>query len=411
MSRREGSARAGGQAAGPTTQGGQGGRIGLVLPGGGARGAYELGALSVLLPVLEDKGERPRVYVGTSIGALQTAYLARRATDDLDEVLADGCERWRSIRLHAAVSSPLSPAQLCVALRYLGTALGVVRPPPSFLATGRLKRTVDGFGPFDQIGTNVENGSLHSVAVVATSSATGRSVVFHHGGKPDQEHDDRRGIDYVSTKLTAEHVRASAAIPSAFPAVQVRGPGGGWYVDGGTRLNAPIKPAIELGAERLVIVGLHSNQPGPEPGSARRPDAIDGAGHLTQAILADPLYNDLQTLVTLNRVARAAGDQVRYREIPYIFIAPNRRDRVGELARKVFRDHYTGLRNLASRHIRLLGRLVDAGRSAAHGELLSYLFFAPEFVDGLIDLGKEDAHRWLDTDHDDYPWRVLDPPQ
>ena len=390
-------------------------RIAVVLAGGGARGAYELGALSEVLPFLEKQGERPTIYLGTSIGAIQAAYLAQRATDDFEKVLGAGLKTWREIRIRDGLSSPFTLGQFRIVLRYLGRAVGLpVSPPASFLATSRLRRSVEKkFGPFDRIHSNVMKGSLHSVAVVATSSATGRSVVFHDGGTPRERSDNRRAIDYLPTKLTVEHVLASAAIPSLLPAVCVSGPGhpSGWYVDGGTRLNSPIKPAIWLGGERLVIIGLHSNQPCPETGSPKAPDAIDGTSHLTQAILADPLYNDLQTLVTLNRVARKAGDQVSYKEIPYIFIAPDSRDRVGELASTVFNRHYTRLRRLGSRHIRFIGRLVDARSDAAHGELLSYLFFAPEFIDRLFKLGKDDAREWLlRTDHDDHPWRrICDP--
>lgn len=386
--------------------------VGVVLAGGGARGAYQLGALSVLLPHLGSRDELPRVYVGTSIGALQVAYFARRATEPLDDVLREGLQLWQSLGLGNVVSPPLSPRQVKLGLQYLAGAIGLpLRPPTSFLAARPIKGTVHKLGPFHQIRTNVENGDLLAAAVVATASATGRSVVFHDGGDPP-EHDVRRGIDYVSTELTADHIRASAAIPSAFPAVHITEPcrAGGWYVDGGTRLNAPIKPAIELGAKRLVIVGLNSNRPDPEPARSRRPDALDGTGHLTQAILADPLYNDLQTLATLNRVVQKAGDRVGYDEIPYIFIAPTSRGTIGALAREIFRLHYTKLRHLGSRHIRLLGRLLDAGGSPEHGELLSYLFFAPEFVEALIDLGKADARTWLGMRHDNGPWRLGPPP-
>jgi NTE family protein len=354
------------------------------------------------------------IYVGTSIGALQAAYLAQRATDGIDEVLRGGLKTWQGLRIRDGLSSPLSAAQLRLVLRYLGRAFGLrVRPPPSFLATKRLKQSVgEKFGPFDRIHANIEKRCLHSVAVVATSSATGRTVVFHDGGQPVERCDNRRGIDYVPTTLTLEHVLASTAIPSLLPAVCIGGPDHpGWCVDGGTRLNAPIKPAIKLGAARLVIVGLNSNRPGPEPESPQRPDAIHGAAHITQAILADPLHNDLQTLVTLNRAARDAAGRLRYKVIPYIYIAPESRDRIGALAADVFRKHYTGLHGLGARRIRFIGRLVDARSDPAHGELLSYLFFAPEFVHELFELGKQDTRRWLKGKHDDHPWRTfLSPP-
>ena len=150
--------------------------------------------------------------------------------------------------------------------------------------------------------------------------------------------DDKRGIDYVPAVLNEEHVRASSAIPAAFPAVEIHeGPGAGWYFDGGIRLNAPIKPALSLGAERVIVVGLNSIAPahdriaGPE-----RPDLFAGAAHVLDALLADPLVEDMQTLTTINQLEGG-------RTIPYIFIAPPERDTIGQIARDVFRRHYGGL--------------------------------------------------------------------
>ena len=251
----------------------------------------------------------PAIYVGTSIGAVQVAYLAGRAAEPLDGVLAGGQENWRQMGLRQIVSSPFSLQQLGILTRSFAMAIGLpVRPPSSFLAAKPMKRAVEGIADYGQIHAHVQSGKLAAVAVVATSSSTGLSVVFHDGGEPP-ERDQRRGIDYVSTRLTAEHVRASSAIPSLFPPVHVCKPkdAAGWYVDGGTRLNTPIKPALALGAKRLVIVGLNSTSPNPKSKPKRRPDAIDGVGHLTQGILADPLYHDVQTLARLNRVAREGG--------------------------------------------------------------------------------------------------------
>jgi NTE family protein len=380
------------------------GPIGVVLAGGGARGAYQLGVLAELLPRLD---ERPQIYVGTSIGALQAAYFAARAPDPLDEVMDDGIKLWTGLGLRDALSSPFSLRQARLTLQYVACAAGLpVPPPPSFLAAGPLKGSIEKIGqPFNRIRGNVQRGDLLAAGVVATASATGRSVVFHDGGRPRR--DNRRKIEYFATELTTEHVRASAAIASAFPAVRLDDPVG-WYVDGGTRLNAPINPAIDLGAERLVVVGLNSPKPAPEARPDRRPDALDGAGHLAQAVLADPLTNDIQMLVTLNRLLRQGGGGAQaYRQIPYIFIAPRHNAQIGEVAQRVFADHYSGLRGFFSRRIRLAGRLLDADGSPEHGELLSYLFFAPEFVSELIELGRQHARDWLNEQHDRYPWRLL----
>jgi NTE family protein len=393
------------------------GPVGLVLAGGGARGAYELGALSALLPVLEARGERPRVLVGTSVGALNAAFLAATAERPVEEVVERGLAIWREIRFEQVLEHLGSPGALRRLARYVGQFLGVPGARlEALLDPAPLRATLTRIVPFDAIERNVATGVLQSAAVVATSALTSRSVVFHHGGAPP-ERDDTRGIDYVDARLTDEHVRASAAIPGAFPAVEVTAPerARGWYADGGTRLNTPIKPALALGAERVVVVALNAigkpaatGQPEPLAGG-HRPDALEGAGQLLQAVLVDPLANDVATLASVNALVGAgAGDTVAGKQqVPYIFVAPQERDVIGRLAQEVFKRHYGDLADtLRARDLAFLGRAVAGGSDPAHGELLSYLLFAPAFAGELIALGREDAERWLAAEHEDGPWQV-----
>jgi NTE family protein len=151
------------------------------------RGAYELGVLSVLLPILEERGERPEIIVGTSVGALNTAFLAATAERPVDHVVEQGRRIW--------------PQELAHALRSLADLVGIpgirawsVLDPTPLGAT--LKRLI----PFAQIRRNVAAGALTTAAVVATSAASGRSIVFHDGGR-NPKRDRLRGIDYVSTAL------------------------------------------------------------------------------------------------------------------------------------------------------------------------------------------------------------------
>lgn len=398
--------------------GGDAGPVGLVLAGGGARGAYELGALAVLLPVLEARGERPRVIVGTSVGALNASFLAATADRPVAEVVERGIEVWSRMRFEDVLAHLGSPGALRRLTRYVGQFLGVPGARlDALLDPAPLRDTLAGIVQFDAIERNVAAGALHSAAVVGTSALTSRSVVFHRGGKPVRR-DDKRGIDYVdvgAAGLTEEHVLASSAIPGAFPAVHVATPerARGWYVDGGTRLNTPIKPALELGAERIVVIALNAigappiaGDPGPLAGE-QRPDALAGAAQLLQAVLVDPLANDVATLATLNVLLDENGaDVAGKRQIPYIFVRPGERDAIGRIAQRVFNEHYAHLGDaLRSHDLAFLGRAVAGGSDPAHGELLSYLFFAPELARELIALGRADAERWLaDDEHDEGPW-------
>ena len=213
-----------------------------------------------------------------------------------------------------------------------------------------------------------------------------------------------------------DHVRASAAIPLLFPAVPLDDGGGRrWYFDGGTRLNTPIKPALALGARRLIVIALNSLAPARNSRGGRQPDALDGATQLIQAVLVDPLVNDVHTLATINEMLaddskekiRRHEQRTHRRRVPYMLIAPKDPDEIGRVAADVYRRHYSSpLAVVRSPNLASLGHLVNAG-SDSHGELLSYLLFAEEFSERLIELGRRDATRWLESaGHDSGLWQL-----
>jgi NTE family protein len=392
--------------------------IGLILSGGGARGAYEIGVLSELLPWLEQQhGQRPNVIVGTSVGALNTAYLAAKAADDTQQLVADGGRLWGDIRYRDVLAPLLSFAELKELVRLAASFLSAGVAPYALLDPEPLTATLRRLITFQDIHRSVEDPAvgLRACAVVATAAHTNRTVVFYDADPSVRSvaSDERRGIDYVPTEICEDHVRASAAIPVAFPAVEVRHPEGaaGWYFDGGTRMNTPIKPALELGAERVIVLGLNSVAPAPK--SPERPDLFDGSTQIIQGLLVDPVTHDVQTLATINKIVMDGGqssDSDRRKVVPYIFIAPSTPNAIGEIARAVYRQRYAGARSLwRSRDLFLLGRFVGASKSATRGELFSYLFFAGDFAAKLIELGKGDARRWIDGTHDDGAWQRRPP--
>lgn len=386
--------------------------VGLVLAGGGARGAYEAGAVSVLLPHLEARGERPRLLVGTSVGAMTAAYLASVGHLDAEDAVARLLERWREVGKGEVIRSIVSRGGPSTVLRYAGEVLGV----PGVRLTGLLDpapltATLDGWMDWRALRRNVRSGAVDALAVVATSVASARSTVFVEG-RTREELFNSYGIDYEPVRILNVHVRASCAIPTFFPAVRIDSPkhARGWYFDGGTRLNTPIKPVLDLGADRLVLLATDSLErsrvaPRDEPEGA--PDFSDGAIELLQATLVDPLMNDVRMLGKINLLAGfAAGssDVDRYQEargkrpyrpIPYIFVAPSSRGALGRRASEVFDDRFGGLKGLRSPDFALLTRLLG-GEGRSHGELLSYLFFEHDFVDGLIEMGRSDATSWLE---------------
>ncbi len=385
-----------------------------MLAGGGARGAYEVGALSALAPALAAHGSTPDIIVGTSIGALNGAFFAARAHEPLEATASAAVEMWRQLRWGDALRPLVSPFEL---RRLLGAGAMLAGLPGAdvsgLLDSSPLRDTLGRVVDFKQLARNVRGGTLTAAAVVATAYATTRSVVFHQGG-PTPALDSMHAIEYFATTIAPEHVLASAAIPGAFPAVEIQHPSAaaGWYGDGGVRLNAPLAPALALGADRVVAIGLNSSVTRDRP--LVRPDAIDGVAQLLQVVLADQLAEDVATLAAVNETlpdgpsaGRRGAGRKRHGRVPYIFIAPGDRLEIGRLARDVYKRHYAGLGGLLrDTDLALFGRIVNAERSSIHGELLSYLFLAREFIDDLIALGRRDAERWLDAKHDDGLWQI-----
>jgi len=387
-------------------------QIGLVLPGGGARGAYEAGALSVLIPALEARGERVEIVCGTSVGGINAAVVAAVAARPAAEQAQVFLERWRSVRKSSVISPVIG----------IGTALGLLRlagevlelpgmRAASLLDPSPLARSLDGWIDWDALHANVAGRLVHAVCVVATSLERGLPVGFVESAEKPPRSD--REIHYVHTRLEGQHVRASAAIPLLFPPVEVTAPLGasGHYVDGATRLNAPIAPAIALGAERVIVVGY-------EPLAAERapnikgglPRLADVAANALDGLLLDQVAHDVRRMLTVNaffaespitgtsRAARAyreAHGRPPYRRISYALVAPSQRGEIGALAERVFQERYGGLRGLRSLDFALLARLLGGGRAQSRGELLSFVLFDEVFIERLLEAGRADAKRWL----------------
>ena len=376
-------------------------RVGLVLAGGGARGAYEAGVLAELLPWLDARGERPATFVGTSVGALTAAQLAATAHLPADDAAQALLDRWGAMEQADVIRPVVTATAPRLALRGLasfaglGDLHGLLDPEP-------LKATLDGWLDWDRLRANVADGTVDALAVVATSACTERATVFVEGRRQDELHQGAL-VDALALTLTTDHLLASAAIPAVFPAVELPEPAGGWWFDGGTRLNTPIKPAIDLGCDRVAVVATHAPFRTKDPTGAercRRPDVADGALELVQATLVDPLIEDLRTLGKVNQLVGKAKRRAGYRAVPYLFAGPSEQGRLGEVAR-------TALQRFRSLDVLALSRLLG-GPSAAHDELLSYLLFQPAFVQDAIAAGREDARDHL-VAAGDRAWRLSPP--
>jgi NTE family protein len=388
-------------------------RVAVVLPGGGARGGYEAGALSVLLPALERRGERVTICCGTSVGAINAAALGSLAHLSGRDAGAELLDTWRSMRKADVISPIFGTALLFNALRFFGELVEIpgVRLA-SLLDAAPLRGSLDRWVDWAQLHENVKTGALESVCVVATSLERSAPVAFLESGAPAPSDHDGNLLSYVPVKLAGEHVRASAAIPLLFPPVEVHSPRAarGHYIDGSTRLNSPLKPALALGADRVIVVGF-------EPfGSVERrrtpiptPRLADVLANVIDGLMVDQIGADLRRLAAINsffveghdtgtvraaRSYRLARGRSPYRRISYALVAPSRAGELGGLAERMFQERYGGLRGLRAPDYPLLSRLLT-GSARSRGELLSFMLYDEAFVAALIKLGRRDARRWL----------------
>lgn len=377
---------------------------GIVLSGGGARGAYEAGVVLGLMEVLKPTRPPFDVLCGTSVGALNATFLAANAQKpDMD---ARGlAEQWKALDVTRHLKLDMRGV--------LGWKRHFTKDEErmpslvgrSLLDTSALDRIVHDNVPWDQLHRNVAQGLVRSLVVSALHIATGRTVTFAElapGAAFANTHDPRRSLRMGP--LSAEHVLASAAIPLLFPARRV---GTDYFCDGGVRFNTPISPAIRSGVERLVVVSLLSQEalPSDPTPEGERIDAYNSPvfliGKVLNALLLDPLRYDLQVLERFNRLIDALESTLSavqlesvqhvlkearglpYRKLKTLVFRPTRD--VGRLARERAR-HLHGSRFSSW----LLARTATLG-SIWESDLLSFILFDAEFASDLIRLGQQDA--------------------
>src|SRR5216110_2855482 len=360
-------------------------RLALVLAGGGARAAYEVGVLSAIAE--RAPGLEFPILTGVSAGAINAVYLAAHA-----ETLSAACGALRDHWSHLVVDRVyrIQPWHLGRALLrgVAGPLLGargeaaVVR---GLMDMSPLRESLAARLDFGGIDANIASGRLHAVALSATSYASGQTVTFVHGasGVPTW----RRALRYaVRARLTLDHVMASAALPILFPAVRL---GDAFYGDGSVRQTAPLAPAIHLGARAIVAVTqrndpqqLHPPAPGPSAAPAY-PALAEVIGLLLHAIFLDALEADAERLERVNRVVTALPEAQRpdgLRPVRLLMLRPSRD--LGALA--------AGCGVKLPPLVRWLVRGMGGQRATAV-DFLSYLLFDPAYTNALIELGYDDV--------------------
>ncbi|MCC6848645.1 MAG: patatin-like phospholipase family protein [Deltaproteobacteria bacterium] len=358
-------------------------RTALVLSGGGARGAYQIGVLRGLVEhgFLAGGGVSIDVFVGSSAGSINATTLAAWADD-----LATGIGRlervWSEIRPSSVYRTDLGSLGR-IGLRWAWDLSfgGATRraQPKALLDTAPLHALLAEHVPFARLEQTLASGRLGALALVATDLQTASGVVFLSAppGTPTWR---RRRWRIEATTIRVEHLLASSAIPIFFPSVEIDGR---YFGDGSIRNTAPLSPAINLGADRVIAIGV-SGPPVPEEAlrPADVPSVAQVAGVLLDAVMLDAIEVDVEHSERVNRsVVRVSGDRPAdgFRPVDVLWLRPSQR--VRELAAELT-DRIPPIVHYLMRGL---------GSDAAVNELASYLLFDPSFCGALMELGRQDV--------------------
>lgn len=362
-------------------------RTAIVLPGGGARSAYQVGVLKAMASAVPRGAPLPfGIVTGTSAGGILAALLADHAGDfhaGVEEI-----ERfWRHFHVNLVFDASLG-AMVRSGSRLLGTLLTgglLVKPPQALLDTTPLRHTLERHVNLARVQHSLAKGHLQAVAISASSYSSARSITFYDCTTevPEWNRAWRRG---VKTGLGLDHLMASAAVPFVFPPVHIEGE---WFGDGAMRHTAPLSPALRLGAERIVVIGLGdpAGRNGVAVAPAHRLPPAPSFGHLLgymlDTLFMDGSQADLERLGRLNEAvdrdpegSAAAG----LRHVAAQVVQPT-----ASLS-GLTEGHLAEL----PRPLRILLRTMGAKNQGGQ-KLVSFLLFEPGYTNALIDLGYADG--------------------
>lgn len=362
-------------------------RVGVILTGGGARAAYQVGVLWAISQLLPKNAPNPfPIICGTSAGAFNAAALAVNATGfrvGVGRLIAV----WRNFHVHQVYrSDPAgvfgSGARWMAALLFGG--LGK-HNPVSLLDNSPLVELLKYKIEFKDIQESIDRGALYALSITASGYASGHSVTFYQGVPTLSPWKRARRLG-IPTQIGLEHLLASSAIPFMFPAVKINRE---YFGDGSMRQIAPISPALHLGAERVLVVGVtQEEEEMKRVKSEGYPSLAEIAGHALNSIFLDGMEVDLERLQRINKTIEMVRPEalresgLSLHHVDVLVISPS------ETFESIAAKHVRSL----PRAIRFLLRGMGATRRGG-STLLSYLLFEKPFCRELMDLGYRDAMR------------------
>lgn len=346
-----------------------------MLSGGGARGAYQAGVMKGLGEILPEDKLHFDIISGVSAGAINAAYLAATSHDmhQAVEGLANLWNKLNSSDIYETGVAPLGTHGIKLALGGLVKNRSAI----SLLKTGPLQKLLEDRVDFKQIVKNLEEKCIESVVVSATDYSSADNVAFYDSRVVSPQWARARRVS-CKTELNISHIMASSAIPVFFPPVSIDGRPFG---DGCLRNAAPLSPAIKLGAEKILLVGVRkiTNQ---APKQNYHASLGRQLGILLNSVFMESTDHDLERLELTNQLIRkfAPDSNFNLRPIDYLYLTPS--VDLGEIAGKTY--------DSLPKSIKFLLRGMGDKREAS--EVVSYLMFEPRYCQSLVELGRHDVH-------------------